>query len=63
MISVDISHETRNSYRSSDGLNPCWVWCVQQFGHPNGERWIWDTRYKFTFKYEEDATLFALRWV
>lgn len=63
MIHIEISHETRNIYRTSDGLNPCWAWCVENFGHPNGERWIWDTKRKFTFKHEADAVQFALRWV
>ena len=62
MISVMISHRTRNTYRPSDGLNPCWAWCVENFGHPDGERWLWDYRCKFTFKHKDDATLFALRW-
>lgn len=61
MISVDISRETRDTYLPN-GDNAVWYWCLERFGIPNGERWIWDTYWKFTFKYEADATLFALRW-
>lgn len=62
MISVMISHRTRNTYRPSDGLNPCWAWCVENFGYPNLGRWSWDNYRKFSFKNEEDAVLFSLRW-
>lgn len=61
-VTIKISHQNRNTYRSSDGVNPCWAWCVEHFGLPNGERWLWDTRRTFTFKHEQDAALFALRW-
>lgn len=64
MIELKISKTLRNAY-SEKGTQVTWQWCMDNFGlpEPNGKRWAWDTHRTFWFHYEEDATLFALRWV
>ena len=62
MITIKISDKTRYEYENDTKRLACWDWCVKNFGLPDGERWIWDTHYRFTFKFESDATMFALKW-
>lgn len=42
-------------------------WCVDMFGSASLDRWYTDTQpffdSEFIFKREEDAALFALRWL
>lgn len=63
MKTVFINYNTRTLYNESNGVLLCWAWCVDHFGPPNGERWVWDTYRKFTFKHDADAVLFSLKWL
>ena len=42
-------------------------WCVEMFGEAKLDRWYTDSQpffdTEFIFQREEDATLFALRWL
>lgn len=42
------------------GWTPCTDWCAQHFAP---RTWSYDTEGVFQFKYEQDSTLFALRWL
>lgn len=66
MIKIEISPKLRNSYNVETGRNIVFEWCVEQFGTPAPyglKRWNTDTYNGFLFLNEEDATLFALRWL
>jgi hypothetical protein len=67
MIEVSISRELRSTYREEDGRNIVFAWCYEQFGNPGilgtkEGRWNSDTYFKFLFRDEADAMLFALKW-
>lgn len=64
MTEVKINKVVRNTYGDT-GTQVSWQWCVDNFGppEPNGTRWAWDTFRTFWFHKEQDAIMFALRWL
>ena len=67
MIEIKITRALRNTYGNNGNINTqvTWQWCVDNFGppEPNGKRWAWDTIRTFWFHKEEDAIIFALKWL
>ena len=66
MITVKISPKLRDTYGDRN-TNVAWQWCIDNFGlpgqQPSGYRWQFDTSHTFYFVDEQDATMFALKWV
>lgn len=64
MTEIKISKIIRNTYGDT-GTQVAWQWCIDNFGppEPNGTRWAWDTFRTFWFHKEQDAIMFALKWL
>ena len=68
MIQIEMKYQFPSISRRRESVDDAVLWCVEKFGvsrYPivRGERWGYLGMGKFSFLKEEDAVLFALRWV